>query len=98
MHEALCHDNLGIKAEAPAVYFVGFLMVVAGDGPEAVAALLQEQLAVLAEGGVTTAELARVQREVRAGLLASAQSNSAMASSLASYRVSTGRRYIGIVE
>ncbi|GIL57933.1 hypothetical protein Vafri_13124 [Volvox africanus] len=61
-----------------------------GEGPEAVAKLLQQQLAAFVEDGVSASELARVQRAVRAGLLASAQSNSAMASALASYHVSTG--------
>lgn len=62
-----------------------------GDTPEAAAALLQGQLAALCDGGVTVSELSRVQRATRAGLLASAQSNSAMASALASYHVLTGR-------
>ncbi|GLC36704.1 hypothetical protein PLESTB_000132500 [Pleodorina starrii] len=61
-----------------------------GEGPESVAGLLQQQLAALVEGGVRPDELARVQRAVRAGLLAAAQSNSAMAAALASYHVSTG--------
>lgn len=61
-----------------------------GDTPEAAAALLQGQLAALCDGGVTVSELSRVQRATRAGLLASAQSNSAMASALASYHVLTG--------
>ncbi|PNW77599.1 hypothetical protein CHLRE_10g443850v5 [Chlamydomonas reinhardtii] len=61
-----------------------------GDSPEKVAALLQEQLAALAEGGVAGGELGRVVRSSRAGLLGAAQSNSAMAAALASYHVSTG--------
>ncbi|KAG2432812.1 hypothetical protein HXX76_008546 [Chlamydomonas incerta] len=61
-----------------------------GDSPEKVAALLQEQLAALVEGGVAGAELGRVVRSSRAGLLGAAQSNSAMAAALASYHVSTG--------
>ncbi|KAG2448913.1 hypothetical protein HYH02_006261 [Chlamydomonas schloesseri] len=61
-----------------------------GDSPERVAGLLQEQLAALAEGGVAAAELGRVVRNSRAGLLGAAQSNSAMAAALASYHVSTG--------
>ncbi|KAG2485544.1 hypothetical protein HYH03_015713 [Edaphochlamys debaryana] len=60
------------------------------DSPEVAEQFLTQQLALLAQGGVGEAELVRVQRASRAGLLGAAQSNGAMASALASYHVQTG--------
>ncbi|GFR44625.1 hypothetical protein Agub_g5913, partial [Astrephomene gubernaculifera] len=62
-----------------------------GDRPEDVAALLRSQLsALLVEGGVREAELARVRRAARAALLGAAQSNTSMAATLATYHVNNG--------
>ncbi len=62
----------------------------AGDSVEAAAALLQGELARLVEGGVAAAELSRVQRATRSALLATAQSNSALAAALPAYHAMTG--------
>lgn len=63
----------------------------AGDSVDRAASLIESSLARVVDGGISAQELARVQRSTRAQLLATAQSNSAMAAALASYHNLTGK-------
>ena len=62
----------------------------AGESAQHVEGLVQGQLLALQQSGVTAGEMARVRRTSRFNLLTITQSNSSMASALASYHVLTG--------